>query len=101
MAEFVEVAKARDIPEGGGRIVVVAGHLVAVLNDRGVFRAIENVCLHRGGPVGEGVLEDGVITCPWHGWQYDVATGRNTVNPSARLRTYRVKLEGDAVLVAP
>ncbi len=101
MGEFVEVAKVGEIPPGGSRIVVVAGHLVAVLNDRGTFCAIENVCLHRGGPVGEGVLEDGIITCPWHGWEYDVRTGENTLNPIARLRTYRVRVDGDAILVAP
>lgn len=101
MAEFVEVAKAHDIPPGSSRIVVVAGHAVAVFNASGAFFAIENVCLHRGGPVGEGVLEGLVVTCPWHGWRYDVRTGENVLNPMARLRTFRVKVEGDAVLVAP
>ena len=100
MAGFVEVAKVRDIPPGQARIVVVAGHPVAVFNDGREFFALENVCLHRGGPIGEGFLDDGVVTCPWHGWQYDVRTGQNTTNPLARLRTFRVKIEGDAVFVA-
>ena len=101
VAEFVEVAKVRDIPPGEARVVVVAGHPLALFNAGGEFFALENTCLHRGGPIGEGVLENGVVTCPWHGWQYDVRTGENIVNPVARLRTFRVKVEGDAVLVAP
>ena len=101
VAEFVEVAKAHDIPPGSSRIVVVAGHPVAVFHAGGGFYALENVCLHRGGPVGEGHLEDLIVTCPWHGWQYDVRTGENVLNPMARIRTFRVKVEGDAVLVAP
>ena len=101
MGEFVEVAKVEDIPPGRAQIVVVAGHPVALFNDGGTFHALENTCLHRGGPIGEGVLEDGIVTCPWHGWQYHAGTGENTVNPAARLRTYRVRVDGDAVLVAP
>jgi len=101
VAEFVEVAKVRDIPPGSSRIVVVAGHPVAVLHAGDGFYALENVCLHRGGPVGEGVLEEFIVTCPWHGWEYDVRTGENVVNPMARLRTFRVKVEGDSVFIAP
>ena len=101
VAGFVEVAKVSDIPAGRARIVVVAGHPVAVFNAGGEFFALENVCLHRGGPIGDGVLDDGVVTCPWHGWQYDVRTGQNTTNAFARLRTFRVKVDGDSVMVAP
>ncbi len=98
---FVPVAAASEIPPGGSKVVVVAGHLVAVFNVGGTFHAVSNVCLHRGGPVGEGALEGAVVTCPMHGWRYDVRTGENLANPAARLRTFPVRVEGGRVLVAP
>jgi nitrite reductase/ring-hydroxylating ferredoxin subunit len=99
MPVFVRVAKAAEVPPGNGRVVVVQGHPVALFNVQGRFYAISNVCLHRGGPVGEGQLDGEIVTCPMHGWEYDVRTGANTINPAARLKTYEVRLEGDDVLV--
>ncbi len=101
MADFVPVAVVEEVPPGRSKIVVVAGHVVALFNAGGTFHALSNTCLHRGGPVGEGELDGTVVTCPWHGWQYDVRTGRNLLNPAACLKTYPVKVEGERVLVAP
>src|SRR5438445_177832 len=99
MVTFVRVASARDLPPGEGRVVVVQGHPVALFNVEGRFFAVSNVCLHRGGPIGEGMLDDAVVTCPNHGWEYDVRTGANVANPMARLRTFEVRVDGDDVLV--
>ena len=99
MATFVRVAKTADLPPGEGRVVVVQGHPVALFNVDGRFYAVSNVCLHRGGPIGEGLLDDTGVTCPNHGWEYDVRTGANLANPIARLRTFEVRVEGDDVLV--
>src|SRR5256885_1589918 len=71
MTVFVRVAKAGEIPPGSGRVVVVQGYPVALFNVDGRFYAVSNVCLHRGGPVGEGELEGTIVTCPRHGWGYD------------------------------
>ncbi len=101
MGGFVAVAKVSEIPRGAAKVVVVLGHPVAVFNVGGAYFAVSNVCLHRGGPIGEGTLDGPVVTCPLHGWEYDVRTGRNLANPAARLRTYPVKVEGDEVLVGP
>lgn len=101
MAGFLPAAKVIEVPPGGSKVVVVAGHVVALFNVDGTFYALSNTCLHRGGPVGEGELDGTVVTCPWHGWQYDVRTGRNLLNPIACLKTYPVKVEGDRILVAP
>ena len=100
MTEFVRVAKASEVAPGTAKVVVVLGHPVALFNIDGSFHAISNVCLHRGGPVGEGSLDGPVVTCPLHGWEYDVRTGQNVQNPAARLRTFAVRLDGDYVLVA-
>jgi nitrite reductase/ring-hydroxylating ferredoxin subunit len=101
MGGFVQVAKVREIPPGTSKVVVVAGHPVALFNVGGTFYALSNVCLHRGGPIGEGSLDGSTVTCPWHGWEYDVSTGENTTNPVARLRRFAVHVDGEDLLVAP
>jgi nitrite reductase/ring-hydroxylating ferredoxin subunit len=99
MAQFVKAAKTGDIQPGNGKVVNVGGKTLALFNVDGTIHCIDNVCVHRGGPLGEGTLEAGIVTCPWHGWQYDVASGECKVNPSAKLATYEVKVEGEDVLV--
>lgn len=101
MTDFVRVAKASEIPPGSSKVVVVLGQPVALFNVDGSFHAVSNVCLHRGGPIGEGILDGPIVTCPLHGWEYDVRTGKNVANPMARLRTFTVRLEGEDVLVGP
>ncbi len=99
MPEFVRVARASEVPPGSAKVIVVLGHPVALFNVDGSFYAVSNVCLHRGGPIGEGLLDGSVVTCPLHGWEYDVRTGKNLANPTARLRAFPVRLEGEDVLV--
>jgi nitrite reductase/ring-hydroxylating ferredoxin subunit len=99
--EPVTVARVEDVKPGQAKVVVVAGRLVAIYNVNGTFYATDNTCLHRAGPLGEGFLDGAVITCPMHGWQYDVRTGQSFMNPAAKLRTYQVVVEGEAVKVAP
>ena len=100
MADFVKVAEVGDVPPGLGKCVEANGKQIALFNVGGTFYAIDNTCLHRGGPLGEGELEGAVVTCPWHGWQYDVTTGVNTMDESERVERYDVKVEGGEVLVA-
>ena len=96
---FVKVAKKADIPEGTGTTVSVDGTEIALFNVGGAFYAINNTCAHRGGPLGEGMLEGNVVTCPWHGWTYDVTAGKSTLN-QAQVPAYKVKVEGDDILVS-
>jgi nitrite reductase/ring-hydroxylating ferredoxin subunit len=100
MPEFVTIASTSDIPAGSGKIFDVKGNSVAVWNLSGNFHAFQNVCPHRGGPVGEGELEGNVITCPWHGWSFDVVSGTNTMNPAAKINKYDVKVENNQIQVA-
>ena len=99
MGAFVRVASTTDVKAGHGIVVEVNGKTLAVFNVDGTFHAIDNTCIHRGGPLGEGDLEGSVVTCPWHGWQYDVATGTCLANPSAKVARYEVLLEGTDVKV--
>ena len=100
MAEFVRVAATGDIPKGQGRTFEVNGKKLAVFNCDGTFYAIDDTCKHRGGPLGEGELEGTVVTCPWHGWTYDITTGESPDDPGCAVERYEVKLDGDGVLIA-
>jgi nitrite reductase/ring-hydroxylating ferredoxin subunit len=100
MAEFVKVAQASDLQPGTGKVVAVKDRTIALFNVDGTFYAIDNTCLHRGGPLGEGELEDCVVTCPWHGWQFNIKTGVSETNPSAKVKTYEVKIEGSTIMVS-
>ncbi len=97
---FVRVAAVTDVPPGSGTVVHADGRAIALFNVDGSFYAIDNTCLHRGGPVGEGDLEGVVVTCPWHGFQYDVTTGRNILDPDVGLQTFLVRVENGDVLIA-
>ena len=99
MGEFVRVTGTTDVKSGQGIVVEVNGKTLAVFNVNGAFHAIDNTCIHRGGPLGEGDLEGSVVTCPWHGWQYDVTTGACVANPAAKVERYEVKVEGTDVKV--
>lgn len=100
MADFVKVASTGDIPEGEGRCFEVNDQQVAVFNVDGTFYALDNVCPHQGGPLGEGELDGNMVTCPWHAWDFDVTTGENGEDPDEKQDTYEVKVDGDDVLVA-
>lgn len=100
MGEFVKVAKLEEIPTDQGMMVDCNGEEVGIFKINGTCYAISGICPHRGGPLGEGELEGTVVTCPWHGWRFDVTTGNNTVIPASTVKTYRVKVEGSDVYLA-
>src|SRR5438105_2121650 len=77
MTEFMKAAKIGDVESGKGIVVVVKGVRVALFNCDGVYYAIRNTCPHMGGELGEGLLEGDIVTCPWHGWRFNVKTGKN------------------------
>jgi nitrite reductase/ring-hydroxylating ferredoxin subunit len=71
MGAFMRVTDTADVKPGHGIVAEVNGKTLAVFNVEGTFYALDNTCTHRGGPLGEGELEESIVTCPWHGWQYD------------------------------
>ena len=99
MAEYVRVAGTGDVLPGHGLEASINGKTVAVFNVGGTFHVIDNTCAHRGGPLCEGEVEGNVVTCPWHGWQFDITTGGCVKNPSAKVEVYQVKVEGTDVKV--
>jgi nitrite reductase (NADH) small subunit len=99
MANFVHVATTAEIPAGQGKTVEVNGKKIAVFNCDGAFYAIDDTCKHRGGPLGEGELDGTTVTCPWHGWTYDVTTGISPDDADCAVDSYEVKVDGDNVLI--
>ncbi len=99
MAGFEKVIAVPDLAPGSCMEAVVGGRSVALFNVGGSFYAIGNSCIHRGGPLGQGMLDGQNVMCPWHAWTYDVTTGISTVNDSLRVPKYDVKVEDGQVYV--
>jgi len=93
------LAAASDVPPGSGKELTAGGRVVALYNVEGTFFALDGVCPHAGGPLGEGALSGKVVTCPWHGWQFDVTTGQHCLNATLQHTAFPVKVEGDDVYV--
>lgn len=96
---LLRVLKTNEVPAGMIRELQIDGKVIALANVQGKFYAIDNVCLHRGGPLAQGDLMDACVTCPWHGWQYDVTTGKSLMNPSVGVRTFPVEVRGEDIYV--
>ncbi|HVO58571.1 MAG TPA: Rieske 2Fe-2S domain-containing protein [Dongiaceae bacterium] len=96
---FEKAAKLSDIPAGSIKTVQVGGQALAVANVAGKVYAIQNACLHRGGPLGEGQLAGTVVTCPWHGWQFDVTTGKSAQDPRTGVGCFATEVRGDEIWV--
>jgi nitrite reductase (NADH) small subunit len=99
MSEFIEVARASELPVGRAKAVSVAGQTVAVYHTKSGFFATDNVCPHRGGPLAEGDVIGNEIVCPWHLWSFDVVTGVCPGNTEVRVATHEVRIEGERILV--
>lgn len=94
MSDYVRVAGTGDVKPGHGIVAEVNGKTLAVFNIDGTFHVIDNTCVHRGGPLGEGEVEGQIVSCPWHGWQFNLSTGECVKNPLAKVTVYSVKVEG-------
>lgn len=94
-----KVAKVTDVEEGAGKVVAAGGKEFALYKFEGTFYALDNTCPHRGGPLGEGFLDGSEVTCPWHAWVFDVKTGACQTTPDVTQPSFKVKLEGEDVLV--
>jgi len=92
--------RAEQVPAGGGLECIAGDAVVAVFSADGVYYGIDGICLHAGGPLAEGYLSGCIMTCPWHGWQYDLRTGENCLNPRIRTRRFPIRVEPDGTLSA-
>jgi nitrite reductase (NADH) small subunit len=99
MPDWIPIAAESECPPGTSIERVVADRVVAIANVAGVFHAIDGLCPHQGGPLGTGALCGTTLTCPWHGWQFDVATGRHAISPTVRQTVHEVRVEKGQLFV--
>jgi nitrite reductase/ring-hydroxylating ferredoxin subunit len=99
MPEKIRVASIDEVPPGTGMEIAVGSRLIALFNVDGAFFAVDGICPHAGGPLADGTLCGSIVTCPWHGWQFDVATGRHCLNERLQQFVYPVSVEGGEVFV--
>ena len=99
MGQFVKVARLSDIHEGEGHAVMAGDYEIALFKVHGQVYAIGNACVHQGGPLADGWCDGTIVSCPWHGWEYDVTTGHCTLAGGVSVPKFAVKLEGEDIFV--
>jgi 3-phenylpropionate/trans-cinnamate dioxygenase ferredoxin component len=100
MSDFVPVAKTSEIPDPGRKLVEVDEQLVVLFHAGGSFYAIDDVCTHDGGPLGDGMLDGYSIACPRHGAKFDIRDGRALTMPAIKpTRVHEVRVDGEDVFV--
>jgi len=91
MAEWIPIARVEDCPPGTSLERLAGDRIVALANVEGTLHAIDGLCPHQGGPLGTGRLCGTTLTCPWHGWQFDVASGRHLLSATVRQPVHEVR----------
>ncbi len=96
----VRIGSLTEMPEQGkAKEFLCSGKPVCIANVNGTLTAIDNVCPHRGGPLSDGVILDGKIICPWHGWAFDPETGQSVQVPDTGVKTYALSIEKEDVFL--
>lgn len=98
---FYEVGAVSDIPENRAKMIIIGNENIAVFKYDGQLSAVSNVCKHQNGPLGEGKIVNGCITCPWHAYEYLPANGCAPAPFTEKLSTYELKLIDGVVYVHP
>lgn len=88
--DWTDVAKSDQVAEGGAIEVLAGDRIIAIFRFQGQLFALDGICAHQGGPIAQGSVAHGCVTCPWHGWQYELATGIQTVNRKPLQETFPV-----------
>jgi nitrite reductase (NADH) small subunit len=100
MPTFSKLTTASELPTvNEAKEFTCANKEICVANINGEYSAMDNYCLHQGGPIGQGMIEDGKVVCPWHGWSWDPKTGAAAHNAKAKVAIYPLKMENGDVLV--
>ena len=100
-AEWVKVGTPEEIAENRAKIITVKGERIAIYKYEGKLSAVNNYCRHQGGPIGEGKIIDGCITCPWHGYQYLPENGQSPPPFTEKLETYFLKIQEGVIWINP
>jgi len=89
--QWVVVGESADVAESQGVEYLLGSDVIAVFRREGRLYAVDGICAHQGGPIAKGSLDRTCVTCPWHGWQYDISTGENLLTKRKMLRTFEVR----------
>ena len=91
-----KLCRPDDIPDERGREFLIGNRVLAVFRSADRYYAVEGMCAHQGGPLAQGQFDEPCVTCPWHGWQYDVTTGNNLLTRKKMLDTFPLEFrDGD------
>ena len=96
---WTPICSVQDIPKDRAKIFVVNGEEVAVFKSNNKLYALNNYCRHQGGPLGEGKIVEGCVTCPWHGYQYQADNGQSPPPFKEKVKKYRIELRGDTIYI--
>jgi len=96
---MIFAAKVSEVPNFGKKVVIVNGQDVLLINVKGEIFASENECPHQGSPLHSGVIKDGYVSCPRHGYRFDLKSGKCLDNPAYTLKIYPVQLQGEDIHV--
>jgi nitrite reductase (NADH) small subunit len=99
MSNWIRVARLSECPADSAREFAAAGRVIALFNVGGTVYALDGVCPHQGGPLGKGTLGGCIVTCPWHGWQFDVTTGQHQLSGAVVQPSIPVRVEEEWILV--
>lgn len=100
MSNFIKLTAESNLPGlNEAKEFSCEGKEICVANVNGTYSAMDNICLHRGGPLGQGTIENGKIVCPWHAWAWDPRTGEAAHRTSAKIQVYSLKIENGDVLI--
>jgi len=99
MLEKIKIAKLSELVDGEGKVVEALGRSIALFKVGDQVHAIENFCPHQGGPLAEGAIDDTVVTCPWHGWQFDVTNGKSVLGADG-VQSFPVEIKGEDIFIS-
>ena len=99
MPRWIRIADVRECPPGSAGEYVAGERIVALFNVEGTLHALDGICPHQGGPLGRGRLAGCIVTCPWHGFQFDVTTGQHQTSKSLVHPRFDVKTEGQDIFI--
>ncbi|MFP6638373.1 MAG: Rieske 2Fe-2S domain-containing protein [Nitrospinaceae bacterium] len=97
--KYVKVMGVEDLPIGKSAIIAAGEDEIALFNYKGKYYAVANKCPHRGAPLGEGRIEEGIVICPGHEWRYKLENGANMQNPELFIPTYPVKVRNEHIYI--
>ena len=99
MADWIEIASVEECPPGTSIERVVSGQMVALSNIDGQYYAMDGLCPHQGGPLGQGSLCGTILTCPWHGWQFSAVDGKHQLSTTVGQSMYQVTVRNGNVFI--